>query len=134
MGVCNIYGLAYQYPEVLGNVPRCLFHGDVQLAQTKPFVKKVLLSFGHPSADQNALFGHMLSCLLVSLHLHLPLLLALFCGHTTMWDGVPEAVSVIVFLVLMCFVSMMEGMQIALFAVINMNEAELKQHPIAYAN
>ena len=34
----------------------------------------------------------------------------------------------------MCFVGMMEGMQIALFAVVNMPEEELKNHAIAYAN
>jgi hypothetical protein len=45
---------------------------------------------------------------------------ALFDGNTTMWDGVPTAVSAIVFFMLMCFVGMMEGMQIALFAVLNL--------------
>ena len=59
---------------------------------------------------------------------------ALFQGKTTMWEGVPSAVSVIIFFVLMCFVGMMEGMQIALFAVVNMPEEELKNHSIAYAN
>ena len=61
-------------------------------------------------------------------------LAALFAGKTTMWDGIPSAVSVIVFFILMAFVGMMEGMQIALFAVVNMPEEELKQHSIAYAN
>jgi hypothetical protein len=59
---------------------------------------------------------------------------ALFQGKTAMWEGVPEAVSVVVFFVLMAFVGMMEGMQIALFAVVNLPEEELQQHPIAYAN
>ena len=61
-------------------------------------------------------------------------LTALFQGKTTMWDGVPEAVSVIVFFILMCFVGMMEGMQIALFAVVNLPEEELQHHTIAYTN
>jgi hypothetical protein len=61
-------------------------------------------------------------------------LTALFQGKTAMWEGVPEAVSVIVFFILMAFVGMMEGMQIALFAVVNLPEEELQQHPIAYAN
>ena len=59
---------------------------------------------------------------------------ALFAGNTTMWDGIPPYVSVIIFFILMCFVGMMEGMQIALFAVVNMSEEELKQHSIAYSN
>jgi hypothetical protein len=61
-------------------------------------------------------------------------LTALFDGKTAMWDGVPEWLSVIVLFVLMAFVGMMEGMQIALFAVVNLPEEELKHHPIAYAN
>jgi hypothetical protein len=61
-------------------------------------------------------------------------LAALFQGKTAMWDGIPEAVSVIVFFILMCFVGMMEGMQIAMFAVVNLPEEELKNHAIAYAN
>jgi hypothetical protein len=61
-------------------------------------------------------------------------LTALFDGKTTMWEGVPTAVSVVVFFVLMCFVGMMEGMQIALFAVVNLPEEELAQYTIAKAN
>jgi hypothetical protein len=61
-------------------------------------------------------------------------LTALFDGKTAMWDGVPEVVSVIVLFILMAFVGMMEGMQIALFAVVNLPEEELKHHAIAYAN
>ena len=59
---------------------------------------------------------------------------ALFDGNTTMWDGVPESVSVIIFFILMCFVGMMEGMQIALFAVVNLPKEELKKHIVASAN
>lgn len=55
-------------------------------------------------------------------------LAALFQGKTTMWAGVPGFVSVIILFILMCFVGMMEGMQIALFAVLNMPEEELKHH------
>jgi hypothetical protein len=45
------------------------------------------------------------------------ILAALFPGKTTVWDGVPEAVSVILFFVLMSVVGLFEGMQIAFFAV-----------------
>nr|AXU00142.1 silicon transporter 3 [Ulnaria danica] len=61
-------------------------------------------------------------------------LVALFDGKTGMWDGVPPYVSVIILFVLMAVVGMMEGMQIALFAVVNMPEEELRNSPIAYAN
>jgi hypothetical protein len=56
-------------------------------------------------------------------------------GRTTMWSGVPGGVSVLIFFVLMAFVGMMEGMQIALFAVLRMDQAKIKQsHPMAHAN
>ena len=49
---------------------------------------------------------------------------ALFAGNTTMWEGVPEAVSVILFVVLMSVVGMLEGMQIAFFAVAKIPASE----------
>jgi hypothetical protein len=59
---------------------------------------------------------------------------ALFQGKTTMWKGVPSVVSVIVFFALMCFVGLMEGMQIAMFAVVNMPKQELESAAVAKAN
>ena len=56
---------------------------------------------------------------------------ALFDGKTTMWEGVPPAVSVILFFVLMAIVGMLEGMQIAFFAVAKLSKDEQAQHPIA---
>jgi hypothetical protein len=55
---------------------------------------------------------------------------ALFQSKTTTWEGVPEAASVIVFFLLMCIAGLMEGMQIALFAVVNMPKKELAKHKI----
>jgi len=49
---------------------------------------------------------------------------ALFAGQTTMWDGVPNVVSVILFFVLMSIVGMLEGMQIAFFAVAKLKAEE----------
>jgi silicon transporter len=51
-------------------------------------------------------------------------LVALFDGQTTMWEGVPEAVSVIVFFVLMSVVGLLEGMQIAFFAVAKLPKSD----------
>jgi len=42
---------------------------------------------------------------------------ALFAGKTTMWEGVPPGVAVVIFFLLMSVVGMLEGMQIAFFAV-----------------
>lgn len=49
---------------------------------------------------------------------------AIIQEKTTMWEGCPPAVSVIVFLVLMSAVGMLEGMQIAFFSVIKVTEEE----------
>lgn len=42
-------------------------------------------------------------------------------SHTKMWTGVPPGVSIFIFFALLCFVGMMEGLQIALFACLKMN-------------
>lgn len=49
---------------------------------------------------------------------------ALFAGKTTMWAGVPPYVAVIVFFILMSVVGMLEGMQIAFFAVAKLPASE----------
>jgi silicon transporter len=49
---------------------------------------------------------------------------ALFQGKTTMWEGVPPGVAFVVFLVLMSIVGMLEGMQIAFFAVAKLTPEE----------
>jgi len=51
-------------------------------------------------------------------------LAALFEGKTTMWEGVPNAAAVIIFFILMCVVGLLEGMQIAFFAVAKLPEDE----------
>jgi len=49
---------------------------------------------------------------------------ALFNGQTTMWEGVPSWLTVILFFAFMAVVGMLEGMQIAFFAIANMTEEE----------
>jgi len=51
-------------------------------------------------------------------------MVALFDGKTTMWESVPPGAAVVVFFVLMCIVGMLEGMQIAFFAVAKLQESE----------
>eukprot|EP00558_Chaetoceros_sp_UNC1202_P010555 CAMPEP_0197233736 /NCGR_PEP_ID=MMETSP1429-20130617/1719_1 /TAXON_ID=49237 /ORGANISM="Chaetoceros sp., Strain UNC1202" /LENGTH=494 /DNA_ID=CAMNT_0042692041 /DNA_START=67 /DNA_END=1551 /DNA_ORIENTATION=+ len=51
-------------------------------------------------------------------------LVALFDGKTTMWEGVPPTVAVIIFFILMSVVGMLEGMQIAFFAVAKVPDSE----------
>jgi hypothetical protein len=49
---------------------------------------------------------------------------ALFAGKTTMWEGVPAWLAVIIFAILLCIVGMLEGMQIAFFAVAKLPASE----------
>mmetsp|Transcript_32318 Transcript_32318/g.39706 ORF Transcript_32318/g.39706 Transcript_32318/m.39706 type:complete len:501 (-) Transcript_32318:98-1600(-) len=49
---------------------------------------------------------------------------ALFQGQTTMWKGVPNPVAVVVFFVSMSIVGLLEGMQIAFFAVTKLRASE----------
>jgi len=49
---------------------------------------------------------------------------ALFTNRTTMWEGVPPGVAVVIFFILMCVVGMLEGMQIAFFAVAKLTKEE----------
>merc|ERR1712228_300397 len=45
-------------------------------------------------------------------------------GKTTMWPGVPNAISVILFFLFMSIVGLLEGMQIAFFAVTKLTKEE----------
>mmetsp|Transcript_4079 Transcript_4079/g.4463 ORF Transcript_4079/g.4463 Transcript_4079/m.4463 type:complete len:255 (+) Transcript_4079:2-766(+) len=49
---------------------------------------------------------------------------ALFNGQTTMWNGVPPGVSLILFVLLLAVVGMLESMQIAFFAVAKLPPSE----------
>jgi silicon transporter len=74
---------------------------------------------------QNAFF--YARCLFSVVALGLALLVtigALFQGKTTAWEGVPNGISVIVFFVLMSVVGLLEGMQIAFFAVAKLTKLE----------
>jgi len=51
-------------------------------------------------------------------------LVALFEGKTTMWKSIPHSVAVILFFTLMSVVGLLEGMQIAFFAVTKMEKEQ----------
>jgi hypothetical protein len=56
---------------------------------------------------------------------------ALFQGQTALWNGVPPAVGLLLFLLLMTCVGLLEGMQIAFFAVSNLPKSERGSSPMA---
>jgi len=49
---------------------------------------------------------------------------ALFRGKTSLWDGVPEIIGLVLFFVLMSAIGLLEGMQIAFFTVSNIPKSE----------
>jgi len=87
----------------------------------KPLVSK------EPPRDglQNLLFwGRILMSCAILIAAFTYTLGALFDGKTTMWEGVPPYVSVLFFFGLMAVVGMLEGMQIAFYAVAKITEEE----------
>ncbi|KAL3915667.1 MAG: hypothetical protein SGILL_005539 [Bacillariaceae sp.] len=56
---------------------------------------------------------------------------ALFKGQTALWEGVPEAVGLILGILLMCVVGLLEGMQIAFFTVAKLPKSERGDSKIA---
>eukprot|EP00980_Cylindrotheca_fusiformis_P016473 scaffold4905_cov98-Cylindrotheca_fusiformis.AAC.8 len=56
---------------------------------------------------------------------------ALFNGETTMWQSIPNGVAIVLFILLMAVVGLLEGMQIAFFAVAKIPKAERGDHPFA---
>jgi silicon transporter len=87
---------------------------------------KPVESFEDPRTPQQEIF-FWLRCLLSITILGFCVavtVVALFDGQTTMWEGVPPAVAIIIFLVLMCVVGMLEAMQIAFFAVAKLAPSE----------
>lgn len=72
--------------------------------------------------------GFLGFCLAITLELILK-------GWTQMWDGVSPAVSIVIFFLLLVIVGILEGQQIAAFAVLKVPESEYKDnYKIAYTN
>lgn len=58
-------------------------------------------------------------------------LAALFEGKTTMWKGVPPSLAICIFFILMSIVGVLEGMQIAFFAVAKLPASERGENVFA---
>merc|ERR1712194_436268 len=56
---------------------------------------------------------------------------ALFRGQTTIWEGLPAIVGLVLFLVLMSAIGLLEGMQIAFFTVAKIPKSERGESPMA---
>merc|ERR1712032_852174 len=56
---------------------------------------------------------------------------ALFQGNTSLWNGVPQWAGLVLFFVLMCCVGLLEGMQIAFFAVAKLPKSERGSSTVA---
>jgi hypothetical protein len=74
---------------------------------------------------QNALFWGRVLFSLAVLGFSLAIVIdALFKGWTGMWDGVPPVAALFIVIIVLCFVGIMEGMQIAAFAVVKVRWSE----------
>ena len=77
------------------------------------------------NAMQNIFFwGRCLMSLGILMFAFAVTITAVVQGKTTMWEGVPPAASIVIFFVLMSCVGLLEGMQIAFFAVIKITKEE----------
>jgi len=87
-------------------------------------------------AGKNVLFWGRVLMSLAILGFALAVVLdALFKGWTNMWDGVPAGASIPIVIVLLILVGIMEGMQIAAFAVVKLDDSEYRSsYKIAAAN
>jgi silicon transporter len=104
----------------------------VQMLFSKLSGKSVVSQEPPRTATQNLFFWFRVVMSLAILGFAFAVTLtALFQGKTTMWEGVPTAVSVILLFVLMSIVGMLEGMQIAFFAVTKLSKGEQAQHSVA---
>jgi silicon transporter len=76
-------------------------------------------------------WGRVLMSLAILCYAFAVTLAALFQGKTTMWESIPEPVAVLLFFIFMAIVGMLEGMQIAFFAVAKLSAEERAAHPWA---
>lgn len=84
------------------------------------------------NAPQQILFwGRVIVSLMILVIAFAVTLDALFTDRTTAWEGVPKFVDCILFFLFMCVIGMLEGMQIAFFAVTKLPKAQVTQNPIA---
>ena len=97
----------------------------VQIIVTKLAGSEVKTNEPPRDAAQSAFFWFrcLFSCVVLCFSFAVTLE-ALFNEKTTMWDGVPAWLAVIVFFILMSVVGMLEGMQIAFFAVAKIPAAD----------
>jgi hypothetical protein len=69
-------------------------------------------------------YGRCIMSIVILIFAFAVTLTALFQGKSNMWDSVPPVVSVIIFAVLLCVVGLLEGSQIAYFAVAKLQKSE----------
>ena len=86
-----------------------------------------------PRTPTQALFhwGRVVFSIIVLVFALAVTITAILQDKTTMWEGVPKGVSLVFLFSLMCVIGMLEGMQIAFFAVSKLPASERGSHPMA---
>jgi len=59
---------------------------------------------------------------------------AILDGNSGIWNGTPVGLAIFIFFLLMCIVGLMEGMQIAAFALVKLPDETLQTYGFAYKN
>ncbi|GKY98118.1 hypothetical protein MPSEU_000769600 [Mayamaea pseudoterrestris] len=62
------------------------------------------------------------------------MLTAMFQGKTRMWTGLPPAAGLIMLILLILFVGLLDGLQVAFFAVLHVPEKEIREQGVAWKN
>jgi len=104
-----------------------LLHASYVVAMLVSWVAGKKIESKEPPKEGGALAFFWLRCALSVFILTMCFVVtitALFNGHTTMWADVPPEAAIVVFFILLCVVGMLEGMQIAFFAVAKIPEAD----------
>jgi hypothetical protein len=87
------------------------------------------------SLSQKVLFwGRVVLSMSILLFSIVVMLVAMFQGKTRMWSAVPPAASLFMLIALILFMGLLDGLQVAFFAVLHLPEKEIKNHKVAWKN
>lgn len=124
---CNNYFCVFTMWVALAIEYSGLLHSSylIQIAVVKCAGQQLMSNEDPRTAAQNAFFWFrcMMSLAIVSF-CGVVTVYALFTDQTTIWDGIPPIIALIIFIILLSIVGMLEGMQIAFFAVAKLLPSE----------
>jgi len=134
----NSYAMLFSTYFSLGIEMSGLLHSVYLVQNVASLISGKPIETNEPPRDagQNALFWGRVLISLAVLGFSLAVVLdALFKGWTGIWEGVPPVAAIFIIIFVLIIVGIMEGMQIAAFAVVKLDASEYRDtHKIAAAN